>query len=296
MREDTIVVFCSDHGDFMGEHHMLIKCNAFYDCLTRVPLLLSYPRGIARRGARRPELVSLIDVMPTILRLVGLPVPAAVQGQPLPGTLDSPHGSPVAPAPLRPRMLKTRSAAQGGDLQRVRGRRAGGDPGRRAATLPRGRTATSTPPAAGAGGPGARQDGAHRPLEVHPRRHRRGGRAVRPARRSLGADQPGRATPPTRGWWPSCGGAWRTGCWRRRTAVRCPWRSAPSGKGPTRPAWPAPRMGASPPGSAQPLPALRPPRGTAPAVCARGQGQAGTPSAMTSRMKSSTAGPAGSTR
>ncbi len=94
MQEDTIVVFCSDHGDFMGEHHMLIKCNAFYDCLTRVPLLLSYPRGIARRGARRPELVSLIDVMPTILRLVGLPVPAAVQGQPLPGTLDSPHGSP----------------------------------------------------------------------------------------------------------------------------------------------------------------------------------------------------------
>ncbi|HEX2325782.1 MAG TPA: sulfatase-like hydrolase/transferase, partial [Chloroflexota bacterium] len=94
MREDTIVVFCSDHGDFMGEHHMLIKCNAFYDCLTRVPLLLSYPRGIAQHGVRRPELVSLIDVMPTILRLVGLPVPAAVQGQPLPGTLDSPRSAP----------------------------------------------------------------------------------------------------------------------------------------------------------------------------------------------------------
>ena len=88
MRQDTIVVFCSDHGDFMGEHHMLIKTGAFYDCLTRVPLLLSYPRGLAQRGERRPELVSLIDVMPTVLNLVqiGSSAPAAVQGRALPGT------------------------------------------------------------------------------------------------------------------------------------------------------------------------------------------------------------------
>jgi arylsulfatase A-like enzyme len=84
MRDDTIVVFCSDHGDFMGEHHMLIKCNAFYDCLTRVPLIISYPR-LATRGARQPALVSLVDVMPTILRLIDLPVPEGVQGRILPG-------------------------------------------------------------------------------------------------------------------------------------------------------------------------------------------------------------------
>jgi arylsulfatase A-like enzyme len=90
LRDDTIVVFCSDHGDFMGEHHSLIKCNAFYDCLTRVPLLVSFPRGLAARGERRPELVSTIDVMPTILRLLDLPVPAGVQGQALPGVPGAP--------------------------------------------------------------------------------------------------------------------------------------------------------------------------------------------------------------
>jgi arylsulfatase A-like enzyme len=90
MREDTIVVFCSDHGDFMGEHHALIKCNAFYDCLTRVPLLLSYPRGLAARGERREELVSTIDVAPTILHLLQLPLPAGMQGQILPGVPGAP--------------------------------------------------------------------------------------------------------------------------------------------------------------------------------------------------------------
>jgi arylsulfatase A-like enzyme len=99
LREDTIVVFCSDHGDFMGEHHMLIKCNAFYDCLTRVPLLLAYPRALgAAGGDRRPEPVSLIDVMPTVLHLAGLGerVPPACQGQLLPGVPGAPPARPAA--------------------------------------------------------------------------------------------------------------------------------------------------------------------------------------------------------
>src|SRR5688572_3496963 len=98
MREDTIVVFCADHGDYMGEHHMLIKSNAFYDCLTRVPLLVSYPRGLAARGERRAEFVSLIDVMPTVLSLAGLSdlTPAAVQGQALPGVPGAPPARPAA--------------------------------------------------------------------------------------------------------------------------------------------------------------------------------------------------------
>lgn len=95
LRDDTIVVFTSDHGDFMGEHHLLIKCNAFYDCLTRVPLILSYPRQLAG-GTRRPEPVSLVDVMPTILSLVGLPTPPQVQGQMLPGVFGAPYLPTVA--------------------------------------------------------------------------------------------------------------------------------------------------------------------------------------------------------
>lgn len=100
LREDTIVVFTSDHGDYLGEHHLLGKSNAFYDCLTRVPLLLSWPghlpgggaagRSDADKGVRRPEPVSLIDVMPTVLALAGIPLPEGVQGQPLPGTPGAP--------------------------------------------------------------------------------------------------------------------------------------------------------------------------------------------------------------
>jgi arylsulfatase A-like enzyme len=74
----------------MGEHHALNKCNAFYDCLTRVPLLLSYPRGLPARGERRRELVSTIDVLPTILHLLGVSIPAGVQGQLLPAVPGAP--------------------------------------------------------------------------------------------------------------------------------------------------------------------------------------------------------------
>ncbi len=88
LAENTIVVFTSDHGDYAGEHRLLGKSNAFYDCLTRVPLILSWP-GHLPAGEQRDELVSLADVMPTMLGLLGIEVPAAVQGQAMPGTL--PH-------------------------------------------------------------------------------------------------------------------------------------------------------------------------------------------------------------
>jgi arylsulfatase A-like enzyme len=88
LAENTIVVFTSDHGDYAGEHRLLGKSNAFYDCLTRVPLILSWP-GHLPAGEQRDELVSLIDVMPTVLGLLGIEVPAAVQGQAMPGTLPN---------------------------------------------------------------------------------------------------------------------------------------------------------------------------------------------------------------
>jgi arylsulfatase A-like enzyme len=43
LSENTIVVFTSDHGDFMGEHGQQCKGGVFYDCLTRVPLIVSWP-------------------------------------------------------------------------------------------------------------------------------------------------------------------------------------------------------------------------------------------------------------
>jgi choline-sulfatase len=83
LRERTIVVFCSDHGDFAGEHRMMRKGGLFYDCLTRVPLILSWP-GHVPQGQRDESMVNLIDIVPTLLKLQGFEIPRSMQGQPLP--------------------------------------------------------------------------------------------------------------------------------------------------------------------------------------------------------------------
>ena len=89
LRKNTIVVFCSDHGDFMGEHRMQCKGGVFYDCLTRVPLIVSCPGEIAA-GLRDDSMVNLIDIVPTLLRLQGIRVPPTMQGQPLPTVTSTP--------------------------------------------------------------------------------------------------------------------------------------------------------------------------------------------------------------
>ncbi|CAA9236798.1 MAG: Arylsulfatase [uncultured Chloroflexi bacterium] len=92
LRRDTIVVFTSDHGDYAGEHRMMTKSGAMYDCLTRVPLVVSWP-GTLPEGEMRDDLVSTMDVMPTLLQLAGVPAPPALtpgvfQAYALPGAVD----------------------------------------------------------------------------------------------------------------------------------------------------------------------------------------------------------------
>jgi arylsulfatase A-like enzyme len=88
LRENTIVVFCSDHGDFMGEHHMACKGGLFYDCLTRVPLIVSWP-GHLPAGEIDGSMVNLIDIVPTLLKLQGLTPPPSMHGCPLPTVTDT---------------------------------------------------------------------------------------------------------------------------------------------------------------------------------------------------------------
>jgi len=87
LRENTIVVFCSDHGDFAGEHGMVNKGGLFYDCLTRVPLIVS-AGGHGAAGIVDRSMVNLVDIVPTLLTLQGLETPPSMRGQPLP-TLTS---------------------------------------------------------------------------------------------------------------------------------------------------------------------------------------------------------------
>lgn len=76
--DDALVVFTSDHGEFMGFHHMLLKGNHMYDALARVPLLIKFPRQAA--GSVNDALVSTIDLAPTILKTAGLSVPGSMRG------------------------------------------------------------------------------------------------------------------------------------------------------------------------------------------------------------------------
>jgi arylsulfatase A-like enzyme len=87
--DNTAIVFCSDHGDFMGEHAMQCKGGVFYDCLTRVPLVLSCP-GRIPGGVIDESMANLIDVVPTLFQLQGIEVPASMHGIPLPAATDSP--------------------------------------------------------------------------------------------------------------------------------------------------------------------------------------------------------------
>lgn len=94
LRDRTIVVFCADHGDFAGEHGMMGKGGVFYDCLTRVPLIVDGP-GLASRGRRVGDPVSLIDVLPSVLHLQGLRPIADADGRLLPGATGAPPRAQV---------------------------------------------------------------------------------------------------------------------------------------------------------------------------------------------------------
>ena len=78
--EQTIVVYTSDHGDMMGSHRLLAKC-VMYEEAVRVPLLVRLPGQAASRRVRAP--VSQIDVVPTLLDLLGQPIPEGLQGESL---------------------------------------------------------------------------------------------------------------------------------------------------------------------------------------------------------------------
>lgn len=73
LRDNTILVFSSDHGDMLGSHRMGAK-QAPHEESIRVPFLVEYPRAVPS-GKRSDALVAPIDVMPTLLSLAGLRCP-----------------------------------------------------------------------------------------------------------------------------------------------------------------------------------------------------------------------------
>lgn len=79
-REDTLVIFMSDHGELLGDHGMYLKGPFFYDASVRVPLIASMP-GTITGGGRISTFMELVDLAPTLLEAAGLPKHAGMQGR-----------------------------------------------------------------------------------------------------------------------------------------------------------------------------------------------------------------------
>ncbi len=80
LSDNTIVVYTSDHGDMMGSHRLLAKCVMFEEAV-RVPLLIRLPGQIAPSRVGGP--INQIDLVPTLLDLMGQAIPNHLQGKSL---------------------------------------------------------------------------------------------------------------------------------------------------------------------------------------------------------------------
>lgn len=76
--DDTVIIFTSDHGDYMGYHHMLLKCNFLYEPLAKIPLIIKYPNGLKKGEDAR--LCENIDICPTVLELCGISPTESMEG------------------------------------------------------------------------------------------------------------------------------------------------------------------------------------------------------------------------
>jgi arylsulfatase A-like enzyme len=85
--EDTIIVYCADHGDFALEHGFLEKAPGIsYDAVTRTPFIWHWPRGDFTSGTV-DELVESVDVFPTLCALCAFAPPDSVDGRDISGML-----------------------------------------------------------------------------------------------------------------------------------------------------------------------------------------------------------------
>jgi len=85
--DEALVIITSDHGESFFDHGLHIGHGlGLYDDELRVPLIVRFPRGVGG-GARRPELIGLVDVARTVLDVVGIEPDSVLQGESLTGLL-----------------------------------------------------------------------------------------------------------------------------------------------------------------------------------------------------------------
>jgi arylsulfatase A-like enzyme len=85
--DDTIVVLTSDHAEMLGDHHLLGK-GGFFDQSFHIPLIIRDPSRTKAAGRRVERFTEAVDLMPTVLELLGQTPPGHLDGRSLAPFLD----------------------------------------------------------------------------------------------------------------------------------------------------------------------------------------------------------------
>ncbi|MEM7587610.1 MAG: sulfatase-like hydrolase/transferase [Acidobacteriota bacterium] len=103
----TLIVMAADHGEGRGEHDEATHALLAYESTMRVPLIMKVPDRAG--GERIAQRVATVDILPTILDLLGIPSPDEVQGRSLVSLLDGGSGDrgrrPAYAETLAPRLM-----------------------------------------------------------------------------------------------------------------------------------------------------------------------------------------------
>ncbi len=99
LEDDTIVVFTADHGANLHSYDYTITKNHPEDISTRVPFLMRFPNHLPKNMSSQ-LLINPMDLMPTILGLLGLNIPGSVQGNDLSSAILNGREDTVDSVPL----------------------------------------------------------------------------------------------------------------------------------------------------------------------------------------------------
>ena len=111
LMDNTLVIFASDHGEGLGNHEHVGHIRQLYDSLLHVPLIFVW-KGHLQEGRVVDEVVSLVDVFPTVANLLGIDSPSISSGASLVPLLhgESMPSRPVIAATYRPESFSDKRA------------------------------------------------------------------------------------------------------------------------------------------------------------------------------------------
>ncbi|MAQ19346.1 MAG: hypothetical protein CMN30_31665 [Sandaracinus sp.] len=116
LTENTIFVITSDHGEEFDDHGSWGHGHSIFQELIQVPLIVRWP-GVTQPGSRVPQVVSTMDVGPTILEATGVDVPDSYEGRSLMGFLRG--APPPGPYVAFSDFQENRRVIRGGDWKLI---------------------------------------------------------------------------------------------------------------------------------------------------------------------------------